>query len=186
LKGYNMGVAIRNVSQTEHVENISIPTKPDGSYYRFELIANGGWSRYYDDTTEGLMNFLIPNYENFPPGQKLAARIKHAVDLQVRLQARLNMFFASEPRTEEEQKILIGPRNEQPSIEYWETACPLVLVDAFYTPYTDNKQPISAHYDVNLPENLWWLRPAESEVEYLRSLHETSLIDLHTISDEVV
>jgi len=180
-----MGVAIRNVSEAENLENISVPMREDGTFYRFELVANGGWSRYYDDSPEGLINFLIPHYQELLPEQKLTARVKHAVDLQVRLQARLNMFFASEDRTEEEQNILVGARNQQPTIEYWETKSPLVLVDAFYKPYTTIDPPISAHGDFNKSDNLWWLRPAESEIEYLRSLHETSLIDLHMLSDEV-
>jgi hypothetical protein len=180
-----MSAVIRNVSVAEDINTISVPTREDGSFYTFEMIADGGWSRYYDDTPTGLLNFLIPNYAAFPEIRKLQARIRHAVDSQVRLQARLNVFFSAEGRTPEEHKLLVGPRHKQPTVSEWECLTPLVLIDAFYAPYTDTLAPTSSIADVAIPPNLWWLRPAESEMEYLRSLHETSLIDLHLACDEV-
>lgn len=180
-----MGVIVRNVSSAETLNTLKIPTRPDGTFYRFEMIADGGWSRCYDDSTEGLMNFLIPSYSTLSASNKLTARIKHAVDVQVRLQARLNMFFMASPRTESEQTTLTSHRNTQPEITEWSCEVPLVLIDAFYRPYTEIPAPFSPISDVAIPPNIWWLKPAESELEYLRSLHEASLIDLHMIMDEV-
>lgn len=181
-----MGVLVRNVSNAEDLDGLQVPTKADGSFYRFEMVADGGWHRYYDDEPAALVAFLIPGYLDLNEEDRLAARIRHAVDLQVRLQARLNTFFSNAPRTNEEHSILTGPRHKQPDIDTWGCEVPLVLVDAFYGPYTDAPTPISLLSDVAFPPNLWWLRPAEGDMEYLRSLHETSLIDLHMTADEVI
>lgn len=179
-----MGVMVRNSSEAEEKE-LHIPTRQDGTFYRFEMIADGGWSRYYDDTPDGLLEFLIPGYQGLNEQEKIVARIRHAVDLQVRLQARLNSFYDSTRRTVEEQAILTGPRHITPEVEEWACPVPLVLVDAFYSPYSEIPRPISAMGDAIITPNIWWLRPAESPMGYLESLHEVGLIDLHTSVDEV-
>lgn len=180
-----MGAQIRNISEAEDITRLQIPTRPDGSLYRYEMVTDSGWNRYYDDTPTGLLNFLLPGYEHQTPQQQTQTRIRHAVDLQVRLQAQLNAFFHSTHRTDDEHAVLFGPRHTQPAINEWSCAVPLVLVDAFYAPYTDLARPHSPIADVTVPPNLWWLRPAQSDLEYLRSLHETSLIDLNITRDEV-
>lgn len=179
-----MGVMVRNVSEADEGA-LEIPTRPDGSFYLFEMIADGGWSRYYDDTPDGLLDFLIPGYLDLDEEEKIEARIRHAIDLQVRLQARLNSFYDTTRRTPDEQAILTGPRHVQPAVEEWNSSIPLVVIDAFYDPYSDTPRPISGLGDVALTPNLWWLRPAESPMGYLESLHEVGLIDLHTSVDEV-
>lgn len=181
-----MAILVRNVSQAEKVGALKIPTRPDGSFYRYELICDGGWSRVYDDTTQGLLGHLIPGYLGLNDEQKITARIRHAVDSQVRLQAQLNAFFAAAPRTAAEDDILNGPRSVQPDVAQWDCTVPLVVIDAFYDPYTDRPRPVSGLADVAMPPNIWWLRPADSESEYLASLHETSLVDLHVSKDEVI
>lgn len=180
-----MGVMVRNTSEAEP-EFSAVPRKPDGTFYRFEMIADGGWSRFYDDDPNGLLDFLIPGYADLDDQKQLEMRVWHAVDLQVRLQARLNEFYNATRRTPDEHKILTGPRHIQPSPTEWVCAVPLVLVDAFYAPYSDVLPPLSPEGDVAAPPNLWWLRPAQNAITYLMSLHEVGLIDLHTSADEVI
>lgn len=180
-----MGAQIRNLSEADDIARLRIPTRPDGTYYRYEMVTDSGWARYYDDTPEALLTFIIPGYDTWSPEQQARARIQHAVDLQVRLQAQLNAFFHDTHRTENENVILFGPRHQQPTVTEWSCAVPLVLVDAFYAPYTNTPAPTSPIQDVTVPPNLWWLRPAQSDLEYLRSLHEASLIDLNVTRDEV-
>jgi len=179
-------IFVKNVSVGEDVSSLTVPTRPDGSFYRYEMICDGGWTRVYDDSAVNLLTHLIPGYTRYNDEQRLAARIRHAVDCQVRLQARLNVFFAASPRDPMEQHVLYGHRNTPPEVREWKSPIPLVLVDAFYAPYTEMPTPYSAIADVAMPPNLWWLRAAESELEYLRSLHETSVIDLHIARDEVI
>ena len=181
-----MPVIVRNVSAGNDVSSLPVPTRPDGSFYRYEMICDGGWSRLYDDSAVNLLTHLIPGYTRYNDDQRLAARIRHAVDCQVRLQARLNVFFAASPRDALEQHVLYGHRNTPPKVTEWNCQIPLVLVDAFYDPFSDLPKPYSGISDVAMPPNLWWLRPAEGELEYLRSLHETSVIDLHIARDEVI
>lgn len=181
-----MGVLVRNISEAEDITSFRVPTRTDGTYFRFEMIADGGWSRYYDDDPAALVGFLIPGYGDLTAARRLASRIRHAVDLQVRLQARLNVFFAETPRTPDENAVLMAARTTQPAITEWECQVPLVLVDAYYSPFSDVPRPVSPSPDDpgSIP-TLWWLRPVESDLEYLQSLHEASLIDLNVNTDEV-
>lgn len=179
-----MGAVVRNVSVSGSNPTV-IPTRENGSFYTFEMVTNGGWSRCYDDSPENLLEFLIPGYTVLLGRERLQARIQHAVKQQSRLQTRLNSVFSTEPRSPREQKILAGARYRQPMITEWECATPLVLIDAFYYPYTETFSPVSVPPDSAVP-NLWWLRPAQSDLEYLKSLHETSIIDLHVTSSEAL
>lgn len=181
-----MTVLVRNKTLADRANAMEVPTRPDGTFYTFEMICDGGWSRVYDDTPSGLLSYLIPGYTEMDEVEKIVARIRHAVDNQVRLQARLNAFFETTDRTQTEDDILYGPRHIQPTVTQWDCAVPLVLVDAFYTPHTNVSRPFSGIADVAMPPNLWWLRPADTEIEYLRSLHEASIIDLHMAKDAVV
>lgn len=181
-----MGVLVRNIAAGIDIESFDIPRRLDGSYFRFEMICDSGWSRVYDDSIAGLINHLIPGYINLDENQRLAARIRHAVDVQVLLQSQINANHADTPRSISENTVLFAPRHEQPFISEWACEIPLVLVDAFYAPYGDAPQPLSTSLDVLFSPNIWWLRPAEGEMEYLRSLHEATAIDLNITKDEAI
>jgi hypothetical protein len=180
-----MGVIVPNRPEAEE-RLLEPPRRPDGTFYRFEMIADGGWSRFYDDDPNALLNFLIPGYLGLNESDQLEARIRHAVDLQVRLQARINDFYNDARRTPDEHALLTGPRHIQPSVDEWISPIPLVLVDAFYIPFSEQPSPLSVAGDVLLTPNLWWLRPARSPMDYLMSLHEVGLIELHASADEVI
>ena len=179
-----MSILVKNTS--EESAPAAAPIRPDGGYYRFEMICDNGWVRIYDDTSTGLLDHLIPGYASLPDSDKLAARVRHAVDVQVPLQASLNQNYAESPRTEAEQAILTGPRFVQPTVDTWNCYVPLVLVDAFYQPFSDKNAPASGLADTLDAPNLWMLRPAANEMEYLRSLHETFVITLNIARDEIV
>lgn len=181
-----MGVLVRNVAAGVDIDGFNIPRRIDGSYFRYEMICDSGWSRVYDDSIEGLINHLIPGYINLDENQRLAARIRHAVDVQVLLQSQINSTHADTARSVSENTVLFAPRHEQPFIHEWSCEIPLVLVDAFYAPYGDAPRPISSALDVLFASNIWWLRPADSEMEYLRSLHEATAIDLNITKDEAI
>lgn len=181
-----MGVLVRNVNAGIDIDSFNIPRRIDGSYFRFEMICDSGWSRVYDDSVKGLINHLIPGYETLDETQRLAARIRHAVDVQVLLQSQVNAINADAARSVSENTTLFAPRHEQPFIREWSSEVPLVLVDAFYAPFGDAPRPISSSLDVLFSSNIWWLRPAESEMEYLRSLHEVTAIDLNITKDEAI
>lgn len=180
-----MGVMVPNRPEADE-RLLEPPRRPDGSFYRFEMIADGGWSRFYDDNPAGLLDFLIPGYLELDEDARLQARIRHAVDLQVRLQARINTFYNDTRRTPDEHAVLTGPRHVPPLVDEWLSPIPLVLVDVFYSPFTEQPAPISDVGDVLLTPNLWWLRPGRSPMDYLLSLHEAGLIELHASVEEVI
>lgn len=180
-----MSVAVRNT--VNESLDIAVPTHEDGSFYRFEMICDGGWTRFYTDSLSELLGYLIPGYTSMTEQQKLEARILNAADYQVRLQAQINAFYVSDPApTDEEWAILSGPRHVQPAVDVWTCNHPLVIVDAFYAPYSDAPAPVSGDGDVANPNNIWWLRPATGEFEYLQSLHDASVIELHMLKDEAI
>lgn len=185
-EGTPVGVLIRNVNSEESVSALDIPTRPEGGFYRYEMICDGGWTRAYDDFAAGLLNHIIPNYEGMNEEERLIARIAHAIAMQVPLQAAINQEWQDTPRTPAEHDLLNGSRATQPVIEYWDAENPLVLVDAFYAPYTETPAPVSGLGNFEEAKNVWWLQPASSELEYLQSLHEASVITLSIAKDEAI
>lgn len=181
-----MTVIIRNININDDIDSLVIPTKFDGKRYRYEMICDHGWTRLYDDSITGFLAHLITGYEHLNEEQKLVARIRHAIDTQVILQSQLNLFFNEIVKTPEEEILLNTPKHKQPIIESWGCPVPLVLLDAFYFPYNTTPRPYSEIEDVAMPSNMWWLRPAESEMAYLMSLHEISFIDLNIAKDELI
>lgn len=181
-----MTVIIRNVNLNDNIDSLVIPMRPDGKRYRYEMVCDHGWTRLYDDSITGFLCHLIPGYTRLDEDQRLAARIRHAIDIQVNLQAQLNLFFDEIIRTPEEEIILNTPKHNQPIIESWGCPVPLVILDAFYFPYSTTPRPYSEIEDVAMPSNIWWLRPAEDEMAYLVSLHDISFIDINIAKDELI
>lgn len=180
-----MSILVRNISVEQTVDDLATPVHPSGRFYRFEMICDDDTNRVYDDSVSGLLDHLIAGYSDLPESAKLDALIKHALDSQVRLQARLNIFFDQIPRTPEEEAVLVGPRHVQPEVDVWSSVVPLVLVDAFYAPFSGLARPVSGDGDVAFADNIWWLTPAAGEMAYLVSLNEASLITLNVSSDVV-
>lgn len=154
-----------------------VPTRGDGSPYRYEMVCDNGWARVYGDTPQELLCYLIKGYGAMTGKERAKARLAHAVEVQVRLQAQINVFFAESEQTNGERTILQGPRTSPPMIREWFCEVPLMLVDMFYLPYSRIMPPRSGREWV--VKNLWWLRPAESEMAYLKSLHDASFIDIN-------
>jgi hypothetical protein len=177
---------VRNIDSENTLDSFTIPTRPDGTYFRYEMICDDGWTRFYADTAAELLNHLIDGYSDLDDQARLAARILHAVDMQVVLQASLTTFYEDENRTAAEQQILMQPRHIQPAVAVWDCTIPLVVIDAYYAPFTSTPRPISGTSDYTESENVWWLTPTEGEDAYLSSLHEASIITLNIAKDEAI
>lgn len=178
---------VSNLTESDDLDALPIPTRPNGSFYRFEMICDNGWTRIYDDTPEGLLSALIEGYgELTDPTDRLTARVRHAVDTQVALQTTVNQLFdADKAATEAEKAVLFSARTTAPQVDIWDCTVPLVVVDAFYAPFSPLPAPVSVSIDLGEPANLWWLTPAAGDWEYLCSLHQCSAIDLHTARGEI-
>lgn len=181
-----MSILIRNTITEENVDHFVVPTRPEGGFYRFEMIFNADTQRCYGDDLIDLLETLIPGYGAMDQEARLEARIAHAVDTQVSLQSAINLSMADIGRTPAEDAILNAPRHTPPLVDEWLCEIPLVLVDAQYAPYGDEHRPMSGISNVNLAPNLWWLNPAEGDMEYLRSLHEAWAITLNILKDEAI
>lgn len=179
-----MGVIVKNRLEDEEVLP-HIPTHPDGRDYLYEVISDGGSIRYYDDTVSGIMDFLIPGYESLSEEDQMTARILHAIQTRGFLQAFVNVELPDENMSEQEREIAAGDLSLPPVTGEWESSTPLVLVDAFYSPFSPHPAPVSAIADVVNPPNIWWLRPAASEEEYLRSLHDAYVLEVSVVNEEV-
>lgn len=153
-----------------------IPRHEDGSPYRYEMVCDGGLIRVYGDTTEDMLAYLIEDYQNFTNKEKTMARVRHAIDTKTSLQIHINKYFQGSRVSRMEEVILNNPQKHQPLIEEWTSSIPLVLVDTFYTPYSHIEKPKSRKTP---HDNIWWLNPTKSELNYLISLHETSYLDLY-------
>lgn len=181
-----MTVIIQNIDFDTNMDSLVIPIRPDGKCYLYEMICNRGGTRLYDDNILGFLTHLIPGYKDFSKEERINSRIQHAINIQIILQSQINLFFDNSYKTLEEKTILERPSNLQPIVQGWACQIPLVILDAFHFPYNPIPRPYSEIEDIAIPINIWWLRPAEGEMEYLLSLHELSIIDLNISKDEVL
>jgi hypothetical protein len=176
-----MGIAIPNLSIAE-AGDIEVPVRAPGTPYEYEMICDNGWTRFYGENTASLLGHLIPGYETLSEYDQAVARIQHAINTQTGLQAALLVALSDTERTDAEQAILTADRRTQPHIELWSCDIPLVLIDAFYAPYTTIVRPVSAqHAELDAP-NVWWLNPGAGEHPYLISLANAGVIGLHQLT----
>lgn len=150
------------------------PAHPNGRPYRFEMLAEGETVRVYADEPGELVAELIDGYARLlSPVDKEEARIRYAVGAQVAVQAAVINERGLEGCTEQEQAILLGSREQQPSIDEWRAPVPLVLVASFYQPARPLARPQAQE-----PAQIWWIDPRD-EVSLLHDLHQLGLVTLN-------
>ena len=149
------------------------PVRPDGRPYRFEMIHDGGWRRTYADDYTELAAALIPGYAGLD-GElaRVKARIRHAVSVQVATQAEINLTMGTASCTPAEREVLTADRAVPPAVAQWAAPVPLVLVDAFYAPFTATPRPVA-----QTPGRIFWLSPG-TEPDHLRALAALGVITL--------
>ncbi|MFJ3639692.1 hypothetical protein ACIPRD_08060 [Streptomyces sp. NPDC090108] len=149
------------------------PVRQDGTPYRFEMVHDGGTWRTFGDRPAELLAALVPGYPGpDDPVAAARARIRHAVRIQVLVQAAVNTEKGESGCTREQLDVLRGDRTRQPEVDEWSAPVPLVLVDCFYAPTTGIPVPVPVP-----PGEIWWLR-TRTEWDYLRSLARLGLIVL--------
>jgi len=159
-----------------------IPAKTNGDLYRYELVAFGNADRFYADNLSDLAEHLIPGYDrNGTAESNLKHIIHHAARVQVQTQAHLN---ASHPEsfaqlTKEQQNFLAEPYTDGNSINSWDSNHPVVLVDAFYSPFTYRQPPQEAlGFSSEEESAIIWIVTSRGISEYLKSLDEIGYIAL--------
>ncbi|MFB4268566.1 hypothetical protein [Nonomuraea sp. GTA35] len=162
-----MTVIIRNVSAAEPPPGP--PVNAEGRPYRYEMIYSGGAFRGYADEPAELVGMLVPGYPELgTDGEREAARVALALDVQVRLQAELAAGRVG-ACGEAERAVLLGGRHEPPAPARWTAAVPLVLVASFYRPSGALPRP-SGPAELQV-----WLDPAD-DWTLLTSLHTAGVI----------
>ncbi|GAA3090438.1 hypothetical protein GCM10020001_001930 [Nonomuraea salmonea] len=165
--GPGMNVIVRNVPAARQPP--AAPRHADGRPYLYEMIHAAGALRGYADEPAELVAMLIPGYgELGDDSGRAVARIRLALDVQVRLQAELAAGRLGECGPEE-RAVLLGGRHEPPALAEWTAPVPLVLVTSFYLPEGTLPRPSG-------PEELQiWLDPAD-DWTLLTSLHAAGVI----------
>jgi hypothetical protein len=106
----------------------------------------------------------VPGYDALGASERAEARLRLAVDLQVRSQAGICARGALGQCTEDERATLLGGRHVPPDPATWTAPVPLVLVTSFYAPTGPLPRPAG-------PAELQiWLDP-QDERTLLTSLH---------------
>lgn len=151
---------------------VTVPTKPDGTHYRFEMIYDGDARRAYADTPIDLCGALIHGYADLDFGDTAeadAARLAHAGRIQVELQAQLNAAGKTTDLDQATRTVLTAPRHVAPDPgASWDADIPLVLLTVDHAPYTDTPVPTG---------NVIWLDPT-TETDLLESLAQADVIVL--------
>ncbi len=174
-----MSVIQKNISMEEDIDLYPIPTKPNYTYYKYELIDYIADTRVYSDDINEISEYLVPGGKD-----DYKALLSHAVDTQVALQAQLANFYIDALVDAKEFEILMGPRHEQPNLNVWNCQVPLVLIDSFYAPYTEVKAPIGRYLEND--DNLIWLTPGKGVEEYLKSLDAAGVIQFNILKSELL
>ncbi|GAA2213949.1 hypothetical protein GCM10009850_094130 [Nonomuraea monospora] len=142
---------------------------PPGRPYRYEMIHADGTLRGYADEPADLVGMLVPGYLALTAdGDRARARLGLALDVQVRLQARLAAGRLG-GCGEAERAVLLGPRHEPPAPARWTAPVPLVLVASFYAPGGALPRP-SGPAELQV-----WLDPAD-DWTLLTSLHTAGVV----------
>ncbi|MEO3806412.1 hypothetical protein [Nonomuraea sp. B1E8] len=161
-------VIVRNGSAAEPPP--AAPVRHDGRPYHLEMIYAGGARRGYADDAADLVELLAPGYAALATaGERATARVRLAMDLQVRLQARLAAGARLDACGDAERAVILGGRHEPPAPARWEAPVPLVLVATFYEPAGPLPRP-RGPADLQI-----WLDPAD-DWALLTSLHTAGVI----------
>lgn len=177
-----MAVEIRS-APLEGEPPLESPRNPAGEPFHYCMLYNSATLVAWADSATELCDLLIEGYLEIPEEdleEQAAQRALYAVGAQVRLQAAI--LAAADPAraTEAERAVLSGSRDVPPEVEVWESPIPLVLVDAFYAPFTDRRRPLSRPRGDGAPgSNLIWLEFAD-ELSFLMSLSAAGEIQMAT------
>ena len=147
---------------------------------RLEMVWDGGRRRAWADTPADLLEVLVPGYAGSSDSEKVRRRLEHALVAQVAVQSRLVAadLVALGECDAWERAFLLGPRHDPPAPDVWMCQIPLVLVDAFYRPFSPERlAPLTADGDVREPAGIVWLRPTD-EWDYLLSLAAAGFVAL--------
>jgi hypothetical protein len=156
----------------------------DGSSYPWRMFFQNNQRIVDADTTEEILDYLIPNYTLMTVEEKRKSRVGLAEAVQVFARATILSEISpdeAEAMADWEWEILnyendensdpygwgdgskpIGTENgDEP--DQWNSERQLVLLDVHYVPYTEVIPPLSSEGDYKEVKNIVWLRPSGEE-----------------------
>lgn len=148
------------------------PLAPSGSNWAFEMVFDGARSRAWAESTEELLDLLIPGYIDQDTNGRFAARAALAVPVRAQAQAAINATAGLATLDQNERAAVLHPGPDAPHLTQWTSSHPLIVLDAHYLPYTDIAPPVA------LGEGrLFWFKVADED-DFLVSLHTAGHINL--------
>jgi hypothetical protein len=159
-------------------EPLIAPKKENGAGYRYCMYFNGDVDIAFADTLDEILDTLIPGYSTLTEEDQDVARIQFAQNAASTVQASILAELEDGDVSQEEYDILAAPRQlPQPTVKFWESQVPLIVVDTSYQPFTEVPMPSSALGSTIEDSNVWIISPMDSEV-FLMNLHEIGFIRL--------
>lgn len=167
---------------------VTPPPHPDGIPWPYCMyFQDGGMVAFADNYTD-LLHALIPGYQKLNKQDRERERIRLGQGAAAYTQGYILVDVDESTVSPEEWKALIAPRGgTQPSITWWESDIPLILVETSYEPFTHIPRPAAKPSAERSDEDspaIWWVRPSDEE-DFLTSLHEIGFIRIMTFTPEV-
>lgn len=142
-----------------------IPRDNQGNTCRFAVRTLAGPVVYATTLPEALSAVMDEGYERLGPEDRRRARRAYAVAVAERVQARLLVDVTAEQRVCD---VLCSPKGTAITVEEWDHAVPLVLVDSWFAPYGSVPAPTG---------RVMWVR-AEDEWLFAMSLMDAGEADV--------
>ena len=165
--------------------DLPTPLNAEGEPFQYCMIFNADTLMAFSDSATDLVDLLIEGYLDIPEEdlvEQAVVRTLFAVGAQVRTQASIMSGASAALATPAELALLNGSRDTPPRLGVWKSIIPLVLVDAFYEPFSDIVRPVGRPRGGGEPDsNIIWLSFAD-EVEFLSGLHRSGEIQLATFT----
>lgn len=174
--------------------------KDDGSNYPWRMFFDNDQRIVDADTTEELLDYLVPGYIGLEAEDRRKARLDLAVQVQALARAtivagldkeaveNLNgwewdvLTYGDETNTDPygwgDGTGTLGELDDE-RVDEWNSDVPLVLIETNYIPHTDVIPPLSIEGDYQEVKNIIWLRPS-SEEGLLHSLSRIGYITFGT------
>ena len=165
----------------------------NGLAFEWRMFFNNNSEIADASSLEELVDVFIPGYLDMEVAERVEARVKYARGLILRLKTSILVSLTTEDREglepwelaflEADPEVITWEKEDDETIKVWKSDFPVMLIDVFYSPYTDTPRPISKHGDFDATENLVFFKAIDDQA-FLTSLKNLGLIEFgHPSSD---
>lgn len=165
----------------------------NGLAFEWRMFFNNNSEIADASSLEELVDVFIPGYLELGVAERVEARVKYARGLILRLKTSILVSLTPEDREglepwelaflEADPEVITWEKDDDETIKVWKSDFPVMLIDVFYSPYTDTPRPISKHGDFDSSENLVFFKAIDDK-SFLDSLKNLGMIEFgHPSSD---